>query len=151
MTIRRRDVVTLIGAGAVAVSVPALAEVPVSHAGTPAPAKSEAFRGLEAGLRWGPWEVEAVHGPTHGTVAVHLRDGENHFRLNVLKRDDTGVPGVGQSKSLAVYVCNDGGPTVEREGQAAFALAAWLEHYERTGLPLPKLITLREHARDTTI
>ena len=92
------------------------------------------------------WEVEQVHS-IEGAVAVHLRDGAHQFRLNVLKRDDAGIPGIGQSRSLSVYVCNNGGQTQEREGQAARALAEWLEHYEATGLPVPKLVTLRQHAR----
>ena len=57
------------------------------------------------------------------------------------------IPGVGQSRSLSVYVCNNGGQTQEREGQAARALGEWLEHYEATGLPVPQLKTLRQHAR----
>ena len=146
MSLRRRDVVTWLGVGAIA--SPVLAAAP--NAPTPtipnAPAEPLPFRSLEPGLSlFGVWEVEAVHSIL-GAVAVHLRDGEHHFRLNVLKRDDAGIPGVGQSRSLSVYVCNRGGPTEAREGQAARALGEWLEHYERTGLPVPSLVTLRQHA-----
>lgn len=142
MNVTRRDLIIGLGIGAAA--SPALAGKgdpdPVAPNVTP-------FRGLEAGMTlFQVWSVEAVYGPTQGAVAVHLRDGENLFRLNVLKRDDTGPRGVGQSKSLAVYVCNDGGPTVEREGQAAMALASWLQHFEETGGLVPQLQTLREHA-----
>lgn len=146
MNVTRRDLITWLGVGAAA--TPALA-----GKGEPDPAAPNVtpFRGLEAGMTlFQVWSVEAVYGPTHGAVAVHLRDGAELFRLNVLKRDDAGPQGVGQSKSLAVYVCNHGGPTAEREGQAAKALASWLEHYEATGLPVPQLQTLREHAPAST-
>ncbi|MDP1823181.1 MAG: hypothetical protein Q8L48_08070 [Archangium sp.] len=133
---------TWLGVGAIA--APALAAPP--PATTQAPGEPLPFRSLEPGLTlFGVWEVEAVH-LIQGAVAVHLRDGADHFRLNVLKRDDSGIPGVGQSRSLSIYVCNHGGPTEEREGQAARALGEWLEHYEATGLPVPKLVTLRQHA-----
>ena len=159
-TLRRRDVVTWLGVGALAVPVlgsSAVLAAPPDEVASPGPqphagASSEAlpFRSLEPGMSlYGVWEVEAVHGPIAGAVAVHLRDKKelsHRFRLNVLKRDDSGLPGVGQSRSLSVYVCNNGGPTQEREGQAARALAAWLEHYERTGLPVPSLVTLRQHS-----
>lgn len=144
--LRRRDVVTWLGLGAVIAPVVAFAAPPDRVAGTQPSSEALPFRSLEPGLSlYGVWTVSAVHA-INGAVAVHLRDAEREFRLNVLKRDDTGAAGVGQSRSLAVYVCNNGGPTVEREGQAARALAAWLEHYEATGLPVPKLVTLREHA-----
>jgi hypothetical protein len=142
MNVTRRDLLTWLGVGAAA--TPALA-----GKGEPDPSAPNVspFRGLEAGLSlYQVWMVEAVYGPTHGAVAVNLRDGEHLFRLNVLKRDPHGVPGVGNSRSLSVYVCNSGGPTAEREGQAARALAAWLEHYEQTGLPVPELQTLAQHA-----
>lgn len=158
--LRRRDVVTWLGVG--------VAVAPVLGASTAFAAPPDAvaargpqlkpgqtpevlpFRSLEPGMSlYGVWEVEDVHGPAMGAVAVHLRDLKepaHRFRLNVLKRDDAGIAGVGQSRSLSVYVCNNGGPTQEREGQAARALAAWLEHYEKTGLPLPSLVTLRQHS-----
>ena len=146
-SLRRRDVVTWLSVGAVASP---LLHAPTAVAASPAPAsggKSSPFRSLEPGLSlYGVWQVEAVDGPTQGAVAVHLRDGARVFRLNVLKRDDDGIPGVGQSRSLSVYVCNNGGATQEREGLAARALAAWLDHYERTGLKVPELATLRQHA-----
>lgn len=153
MNLRRRDVVTWLGVGAVAAGSTALAAAPDAVAGAgQQPLKPgqqpEAlpFRSLEPGMTlYGVWAVQEVHA-SHGGVAVHLRDGAQLFRLNVLKRDPDGIPGVGESKSLSVYVCNNGGPTQEREGQAARALASWLEHYEATGLPLPKLVTLRQHA-----
>ncbi len=142
MRLHRRDVVTWLGVGAIAAPVLAAPPAVVPQApGEPLP-----FRNLEPGFSlFGVWEVEAVHA-IGGAVAVHLRDGEHHFRLNVLKRDDAGVAGVGQSRSLSIYVCNKGGPTLEREGQAARALGEWLEHYEATGLPVPRLVTLRQHA-----
>ncbi len=149
--LRRREVVTWLGVGAVAVPVlgsSAVLAAPPDAVAAPGPQGPELpFRSLEPGMSlYGVWQVEAVHGPMDGAVAVHLRHGAHAFRLNVLKRDDAGIPGVGQSASLSVYVCNHGGPTAEIEGQGARALAAWLEHYERTGLPLPKLVTLRQHA-----
>lgn len=155
--LRRRDVVTWLGVGVVVAPVftssTANAAAPDAVA-APGPqtksTQSLPFRSLEPGMSlYGEWQVEAVHGPIDGAVAVHLRDGAHAFRLNVLKRDDSGVPGVGQSTSLSVYVCNNGGPTAEREGLAARALAAWLEHYERTGLKLPSLVTLQQHSRAT--
>lgn len=153
-TLRRRDVVTWLGVGVVVApvlgsSLAIAAEPDLVAAPGPQGKSAEElpFRTLEPGMSlYGLWQVEAVH-PIDGVVAVHLRDGAHAFRLNVLKRDDSGAPGVGQSTSLAVYVCNKGGPTAEREGQAAIALASWLEHYERTGLKLPSLVTLRQHSR----
>jgi hypothetical protein len=106
------------------------------------------FPGLHAGLTLSDrWTVDAVHDPSHGAVAVHLHEGDRTFRLNVLKRDDAGIPGVAQSRSVSVYVCNDGGPTAESEGQAAQALAAWLDQYEANGGHVPSLVTLAEHSR----
>ncbi len=145
MSLRRRDVVTWLGVGALA--APALAASPA----TVAPARQVhgdlPFRSLEPGMSLaGVWTIDAIHGPIEGAIAVHLSEGEQRFRLNVLKRDDAGIPGVGQSRSLSVYVCNSGGPTREGEGQAARALAAWLDHYEKTGLPVPTLVTLRQHS-----
>jgi hypothetical protein len=146
MTVSRRDVVTWLGVGAVVTGANALANAPEVPPQTPA-APPSPFRTLEPGLSlFGVWTVDAVHGPVDGAVAVHLRDGDHLFRLNVLKRDVAGASGVGESRSLAVYVCNGGGPTMEREGQAARALAAWLDHYEQTGLPVPQLKTLAQHA-----
>lgn len=147
MTLSRRDVVTWLGVGAV-VAGPALAASPDVGGSKPSAAPSDQpFRSLEPGMSlYGVWQVEAIHGPIKGAVAVHLRNGTQQFRLNVLKRDDDGIAGVGQSRSMAVYVCNNGGPTQENEGKAARALAAWLDHYEQTGLPVPQLVTLRQHS-----
>jgi hypothetical protein len=143
MNVSRREMMTWLGVGAVATPALAGKGEPDPHAPTVTP-----FRGLEAGMTlYQVWEVVAVYGPTHGGVAVHLRDGVHDFRLNVLKRDDAGIPGVAQSKSLAVYVCNQGGPTNEREGQAAMAMASWLQHFEETGGRVPELQTLRQHQR----
>ncbi|MFT3713021.1 MAG: hypothetical protein QM817_35660 [Archangium sp.] len=142
MNVTRRDLITWLGLGAAA--TPAFA-----GKGEPDPSSPNVapFRGLEAGMSlYGVWKVEAVYGPTHGAIEVQLRDGEHLFRLNVMKRDPNGTPGVGNSQSLSVYVCNNGGLTAEREGQAAKALAAWLEHYVQTGLAVPELQTLQEHA-----
>lgn len=146
MSVRRRDLVTWMGVGALA-SKSAVASTPAHpslyRGHVPGP-----FPGLDAGMTlFDTWTVDAVHDPSHGAVAVHLREGDRTFRLNVLKRDDAGIPGVGQSRSLSVYVCNDGGPTAESEGQAALALAAWLEQYEANGGHVPSLVTLAEHSR----
>lgn len=156
MKLTRREVVAAIGVGAVTVSTGALAAAP-STVSTPVetlvdPSRhANPFPGLERGAKLvGVWTVDAVHVPHQGAVAVHLSDGDHLFRLNVLKRDPAGVPGIGESKSLSVYVCNNGGgqrPTAEREGQAARALAAWLDSYEAHGGRLPELSTLRDHAR----
>lgn len=150
-SLRRRDVVTWLGVGAVVAPALAVAAEPSVQTVTAGMDPEEMpFKSLEPGMTlYGVWQVEAIHGPFQGGVAVHLRDGAHHFRLNVLKRDDEGIPGVGQSRSLSVYVCNHGGPTAEREGQAARALASWLEHYEATGLRVPSLVTLRQHAAAT--
>lgn len=145
MTLRRRDIVTWMGVGAV-VSERAIASTP-AHPSLYRRNDVGPFSGLHAGLTLlDRWTIDAVHDPSEGAVAVHLREGEHAFRLNVLKRDDTGTPGVGQSRSLSVYVCNDGGPTAESEAQAAQALAAWLDQYEANGGRLPSLVTLAEHA-----
>lgn len=145
MSVSRREVVTWLGVGAVVVGSEAFARAPAATEAAPSAPRSP-FRHLEPGLSlYGVWTVEAVH-EVEGTVAVHLRDGEHAFRVNVMKRDPLGAAGVGESRSLAVYVCNGGGPTMEREGQAARALAAWLDQYEATGLPVPALRTLTEHS-----
>lgn len=148
MSVSRREVVTWLGVGAVVAGSEALAGTPKTRAPSATPEPTP-FRSLEPGLTlFGVWTVEAVH-QVQGAVAVHLRNGEHTFRLNVLKRDPSGAAGVGESRSLAVYVCNGGGQTMENEGQAARALASWLDHYEATGLPVPNLQTLAEHAAAT--
>jgi len=141
------------GVGAVVLGTTALAGSAPENPGQAAPPQPEnnPFPGLVPGAKLaGVWTVTAVHMAQERTVAVHLAEHGHTFRLNVLKRDPLGVPGIGESRSLAVYVCNNGHgqrQTVEIEGQAARALAAWLDAFEAGGGRVPELATLREHAR----
>jgi len=152
MNITRREVITWIGFGASALSLRAAAAAPSSP--TEAPQWSAAgtvFQGLAVGNSLaGRWTVTEVHPEIAGAVPVFFSGEGGSFRLNVMRRDVGGVPGVGNSSSLSVYVCNSGGgqtQTVEDHGQAAMALAAWLEAQEQAGLRVPKLATMRERSR----
>lgn len=146
MVITRREVITWIGVGATALSVRAAAQTTAPEA---APEGSgTVFEGLAAGASLaGRWTVTRVHPEIDGAVPVFLAGQAGDFRLNVMRRDPAGVPGVGNSTSLSVYVCNSGGPTVEDHGLAAMALGAWLETQERAGRRVPKLATMRERSR----
>lgn len=156
MNLTRREIINWIGFGASAVSLRAAAAARVASpvVSTEVPDWSPAgtvFEGLAVGASLGGrWTVTELHPEIAGAVPVFLAGEGGSFRLNVMRRDAAGVPGVSNSRSLSVYVCNSGGgqtQTVEDHGQAAMALAAWLEAQEQAGLRVPTLATMRERAR----
>lgn len=111
----------------------------------------EVFAGLKGATLDGRWKVSEVHhSNADRSVTVQVKDRAREFRLEVLKRDKLGVAGVGESRSLSVYVVNHGNGSVqtdESEGLAARALATWLDDYEKSGKPVPELVTLAAHAK----
>jgi len=97
----------------------------------------------------GKWSIEKVHPVRFGAIAVVMRTPEGDaFQVDVLRRDRS-VAGVAETEQLSVFVANRGdGSKVTEEWQArgAKVLAHHLRRTERSGSPLPQLMTFSQRA-----
>ena len=105
------------------------------------------FGPLAAGARVDRWTLVEIHDAASGGVPVVMATaGGERFQVDVLRRDDR-APGVANTRSLALYLCNAGdgrAASDEEHGLGAMALARALDEREAAGAPVPKLLTLAE-------
>ena len=131
---------------------------PATRTATAKPtAKIPAFFRDLSGVRIDRWTVARVAGLHLGAVAVVLEaaDGDR-YQVDVLARDASGPAGVGNTRSLSVFVANRGDgsvATAEEHGLGAMALASVLAAREARGAKPPTLLTfaarLSQHPRGT--
>ena len=105
------------------------------------------FGPLAAGAQLDRWTVVEIHDASSGGIPVVMATAAGEkFQVDVLRRDDA-APGVANTRSLSLYLCNKGdGRTAsdEEHGLGAMALAHALAEREAAGAPLPPLLTLAE-------
>lgn len=126
--VSRRWFVGALGAGALATPLRAAAHVA-------APITPFA---LPPGTRIARWIVAAIEPLHRGAVGVVLHtvdDARHRFRLEILARDSSPLAArpPAETQHFAVFVRNGGdgwSPTVEEQGLAAMALAAWIARRE---------------------
>ncbi|MFO7564889.1 MAG: hypothetical protein R6X02_19750 [Enhygromyxa sp.] len=104
---------------------------------------------IPAALDVGKWSIEKVHAPRFGAIAVAMRTPEGQlFQVDVLRRDRS-VAGVAETEHFSVFVANSGDgskATEEWQARGAKVLAHHLRRTERSGTPLPSLLTFSERA-----
>lgn len=97
----------------------------------------------------GVWSIEKVHAPRLGAIAVVMRTPTGQaFQVDVLRRDP-GVAGVAETAHFAMFVANSGNgskATEEWQARGAKVLAHHIRRTERSGSPLPQLMTFSERA-----
>jgi hypothetical protein len=105
---------------------------------------------IPADLDVGKWSIEKVHAKL-GAIAVVMRTPTGQpFQVDVLRRDqspDQGVAGVAETEQLSVFIANSGDgskATEEWQARGAKVLAHHLRRTERSGSPLPSLLTFSE-------
>jgi hypothetical protein len=100
-------------------------------------------------LELGNWSIQKVQAPTLGAIPVVMRTpaGES-FQVDVLARDSH-CPGIADTKHFSLFVANNGNgskSTDELQARGAKILAHHLSRTERSGTPLPSLLTLVERS-----
>jgi hypothetical protein len=100
-------------------------------------------------LELGGWSIQKVQAPMLGAIPVVMRTpaGES-FQIDVLARDSR-VAGVADTKHFSLFVANSGNgskSTDEWQARGAKVLAHHLSRTERSGAPLPALLTLSERS-----
>lgn len=97
----------------------------------------------------GAWKIEQVQLPRLGSIAVVMRTPKGDaFQLDVLRRDGA-TAGVADTKNFSVFVSNNGDgsrATDEWQARGAKVLAHHMRRTERSGAPLPKLMSFSERA-----
>ncbi len=97
----------------------------------------------------GTWTIEKVHAPRLGAIAVVMRTPTGQaFQVDVLRRE-SGVAGVGETEHFSVFVANSGDgskATEEWQARGAKVLAHHIRRTERSGSPLPELLSFSERA-----
>lgn len=103
-------------------------------------------------LELGSWSIQKVQAPMLGAIPVVMRSpaGES-FQVDVLARDSSamGCPGIADTKHFSLFVANNGNgstSTDELQARGAKILAHHLSRTERSGTPLPSLLTLAERS-----
>lgn len=100
-------------------------------------------------LELGSWSIQKVQAPMLGAIPVVMRTpaGES-FQVDVLARDSD-CPGIADTKHFSLFVANNGNgskSTDELQARGAKILAHHLSRTERSGTPLPSLLTLGERS-----
>lgn len=101
-------------------------------------------------LELGGWSIQKVQAPMLGAIPVVMRTpaGES-FQIDVLARDAE-IAGIADTKNFSLFVANSGNgskTTDELQARGAKVLAHHLSRTERSGTPLPSLLTLTERSR----
>jgi len=115
----------------------------------PAGAKVRDFFGpnLTNGSKLGPGKLVEVYDIQTGRIKVTLNAGDGpDFDVDIL-RSEPGLTGVGNSRTLSIYLGNGGNgskQTNEAQGQVIMALASELGTRETAGFKLDGLSTLSE-------
>ncbi|WP_106393783.1 hypothetical protein [Enhygromyxa salina] len=105
---------------------------------------------IPADLDVGKWSIEKVQAPRLGAIAVVMRtpSGES-FQVDVLRRDSQ-VPGVADTKHFSLFIANSGNgskSTDEWQARGVKVLAHHVSRTERSGAPLPELMTFTQRSR----
>jgi predicted RNA-binding protein with TRAM domain len=100
-------------------------------------------------LELGSWSIQKVQAPMFGAIPVVMRTpaGES-FQVDVLARASD-VSGIADTKHFSLFVANNGSgskSTDELQARGAKILAHHLSRTERSGTPLPSLLTLVERS-----
>jgi hypothetical protein len=100
-------------------------------------------------LELGNWSIQKVQAPMLGAIPVVMRTpaGES-FQVDVLARD-AALPGIADTKHFSLFVANNGNgskSTDELQARGAKILAHHLSRTERSGTPLPSLLTLAQRS-----
>jgi hypothetical protein len=100
-------------------------------------------------LELGSWSIQKVQAPMLGAIPVVMRTpaGES-FQVDVLARDSA-RPGIADTKHFSLFVANSGNgskSTDEWQARGVKVLAHHLSRTERSGTPLPSLLTLSERS-----
>jgi hypothetical protein len=100
-------------------------------------------------LELGNWSIQKVQAPMLGAIPVVMRSpaGES-FQVDVLARDSS-LPGIADTKHFSLFVANNGNgskSTDELQARGAKILAHHLSRTERSGTPLPSLLTLAQRS-----
>jgi hypothetical protein len=108
---------------------------------------------IPADLDVGKWSIEQVHPSRFGAIAVVMRTPEGAaFQVDVLRRDPSAGPnqaGVADTKHFSLFIANSGdGSKTSDEWQArgAKVLAHHILRTERSGSPLPQLMSFSERS-----
>ncbi len=106
------------------------------------------FGDLARGADLGDWRIARVYGVHLGAIpVVMMAPSGKRYQIDVLRRDPNGPAGVGNTRSLSLFVANRGDgerATDEGQGLGAIRLAHALDARERAGAEPPALMTLRE-------
>lgn len=100
-------------------------------------------------LELGSWSIQKVQAPMFGAIPVVMRSpaGES-FQVDVLARDSSS-PGIADTRHFSLFVANNGNgskSTDELQARGAKILAHHLSRTERSGTPLPSLLTLAQRS-----
>lgn len=106
---------------------------------------------IPADLDVGKWSIEKVHPSRFGAIAVVMRTPEGAaFQVDVLRRDPSvGQGGVADTQHFSLFIANSGdGSKTSDEWQArgAKVLAHHIVRTERSGSPLPQLMSFSERS-----
>jgi hypothetical protein len=97
----------------------------------------------------GKWSIEQVHAPRFGAIPVVMRTPEGDaFQVDVLRRE-SGVAGVADTTNFSVFIANRGNgskATEEWQARGAKVLAHHIRRTERSGSPLPQLMSFSQRA-----
>ncbi|PRQ05201.1 hypothetical protein ENSA7_46510 [Enhygromyxa salina] len=105
---------------------------------------------IPAGLDMGSWSIEKVQAPRLGAIAVVMRTPSGDaFQVDMLRRDASAA-GLADTKHFSLFIANSGdGSTSTDEWQArgVKVLAHHISRTERSGAPLPELMTFSQRER----
>jgi hypothetical protein len=105
---------------------------------------------IPAGLDVGKWSIEKVQAPRLGAIAVVMRTPNGDaFQVDLLQRE-VSAPGLADTKHFSLFIANSGdGSTSTDEWQArgVKVLAHHISRTERSGAPLPELMTFSQRER----
>ena len=98
----------------------------------------------------GKWSIEQVHQPKLGAISVVMRTPSGEaFQVDILARDAK-IPGIAETQHFSLFVANSGDgskSTDEWQARGAMVLAHHLRRTERSGAPLPSLLTFSQRER----
>jgi hypothetical protein len=105
---------------------------------------------IPADLDVGKWSIEKVQAPRLGAIAVVMRTPNGDaFQVDMLRRDAS-APGLADTKHFSLFIANSGDgskSTDEWQARGVMVLAHHLSRTERSGAPLPELMTFSQRER----